>query len=261
MADVLMCRPDYFEVSYAINPWMDPTKGADAAQAVREWDVLRATYEELGHTVHLIDGAPGLPDMVYTANGGFVLNNIAYLPQFTYPERQGETPLFGAWFEEHGYDVRPAQYTNEGEGDIILVGETILAGHGFRTSLESHREVQEIFDHEVVSLRLVNERYYHLDTATTVLGDTIAYLPEAFDDASRKEIARRFPNAIAVSEETANVLGLNCFAQDGTIVVSSKAGPYLEQLEAAGWTIRTVDLPELILGGGSIKCCTLRLRR
>ncbi len=261
MAEVLMCRPEFFEVSYAINPWMDPTKGAEAAQAVREWEVLRSMYEELGHTIHLVDGGEGLPDMVYTANGGFVIDNIAYLPKFTYAERQGETPLFGDWFESQGFDVRPAQHTNEGEGDIILVGDTILAGHGFRTSLESHKEVQEIFDREVVSLRLVDDRFYHLDTATTVLGDTIAYLPEAFDDASRKEIERRYPDAIRVTEETANVLGLNCFAEDGTIVVSSKAGPYLNQLAAAGWNVRTVDLPELLLGGGSIKCCTLRLRR
>lgn len=261
MAEVLMCRPEHFEVSYAINPWMDPEKGASAEKAVAEWEVLRATYEELGHTIRLIDGPKGLPDMVYTANGGFVIDGIAYLPKFTYAERQGETPLFGEWFEANGFEVREAKHINEGEGDIILVGDTILAGHGFRTSLESHQEVEQIFDREVVSLKLVDPRFYHLDTATTVLGDTIAYLPDAFDEPSRKEIERRFPDAIAVTEETAAVLGLNCFAEDGTIVVSSKAGPYLGQLEKAGWNIRNVDLPELLLGGGSIKCCTLRLRR
>jgi hypothetical protein len=34
----LMCRPEHFAVTYAINPWMDPEAGADAARAVEQWE-------------------------------------------------------------------------------------------------------------------------------------------------------------------------------------------------------------------------------
>ena len=198
--------------------------------------------------------------MVYTANGGLVIDSIAYLPSFTHPERQGETPLFGQWFEEAGFDVREARYVNEGEGDLLLVGERILAGHGFRTDPRAHQEVSDIYDREVVSLRLVDERFYHLDTALTVLDDNVAYLPQAFDEQSQKTLARLYPQAIHVDESDAKVLGLNCFAENGLIVLSPHADGYAKQLQAAGWNTRFVELPELLKGGGSIKCCTLKLR-
>src|ERR1700738_4561904 len=66
----LMCRPDHFEVSYAINPWMDPAEGADRERAIEQWEALRAAYVRLGHQVSLIDPVDGLPDMVFAANGG-----------------------------------------------------------------------------------------------------------------------------------------------------------------------------------------------
>lgn len=256
-----MCRPEHFEVSYAINPWMDPTVQVDASKAVREWEGLRETYAQLGHEVHLIEGAPGLPDMVYTANGGFTCDGLAYGTRFTHAERQPETALFNAWFEDHGFRLHEAAYTNEGEGDLLLVGDAVLAGHGFRTDPRAHEELGSLIDREVVSLRLVDPRFYHLDTCLTHLGDSIAYYPDAFDAASRAELARRFPDALTVGEDVAAVLGLNCFADGEDIVVSPKAGPYLTQLRERGWRVHTREVPELVLGGGSIKCSTLRLRR
>jgi N-dimethylarginine dimethylaminohydrolase len=35
-----MCRPTYFAVDYAINPWMDPTKPVDVDRAVAQWTSL-----------------------------------------------------------------------------------------------------------------------------------------------------------------------------------------------------------------------------
>ena len=68
----LMCRPEHFTVSYTINPWMEPAKPTDTAKAVAQWQKLHDLYLELGHEVELIEPLAGYPDMVYTANGGFV---------------------------------------------------------------------------------------------------------------------------------------------------------------------------------------------
>ena len=38
---LLMCRPTYFAVDYAINPWMNPAAPVDAALAIRQWERLR----------------------------------------------------------------------------------------------------------------------------------------------------------------------------------------------------------------------------
>lgn len=266
---VLMCRPDFFTVSYQINPWMHPEKPTDTDLAVQQWGELYRTYLDLGFTVELIDPVAGLPDMVYAANGGFVLDNIAYGANFTYPERQPEGPAYMDWFRANGFDVRVPKEVNEGEGDFLLVGDVILAGTGFRTDRASHREVAEIFGREVISLELVNPSFYHIDTAIAVLDPSpangespnIAYLPSAFNEAGLEVLRSRYPDAILVSEEDASVLGLNSYSDGRNVVIASRAKGFEKQLRERGYNPIGVDLSELLLGGGGVKCCTLELRR
>jgi N-dimethylarginine dimethylaminohydrolase len=263
---VLMCRPTHFTVSYRINPWMHPEDPTDTSLAVRQWEVLYAKYLELGYEVHLIDGLPGLPDMVYAANGGYVLDGIAFGARFEYPERQPEGPAYMDWFRANGFDVREPVATNEGEGDMLLVGDTIYAGTGFRTDVASHDELREIYGREVVTLHLVNPSFYHLDTAFAVLDsdggpDSVAYLPKAFSPESLAILEKRFPNAILVNDEDAAVLGLNSFSDGKNVIIASRAIDFERQLRERGFEPHGVDLSELLLGGGGVKCCTLELRR
>ncbi|MGB3730442.1 dimethylargininase [Microbacterium sp.] len=265
----LMCRPTHFTVDYKINPWMDPATPTDTAKAVAQWQDLYDLYVKLGHEVELIEPLAGYPDMVYTANGGFTIGGRAYVPAFYYEQRRGESPAFAEWFRSHGYDtVLPAEI-NEGEGDFLLAGDVILAGTGFRSVGDSHREVQEVFGREVVTLTLVDPRFYHLDTALTVLdpvvedGATagIAYLPHAFDEASQRILAERFPDAILVADEDGAVFGLNSASDGLNVIISPRATGFEKQLRERGYNPIMVDLSELLLGGGGIKCCTLELRQ
>ncbi len=261
----LMCRPEHYTVAYRINPWMNPEDPTDTSVALGQWQQLHDTYVSLGHEVELIDPLAGLPDMVYAANGGFTLDGVAYTARFTHPERQPEGPAYGEWFREHGFRVHEAQEVNEGEGDFLLVGDAILAGTGFRTSVESHAELAGVTGREVVTLRLVDPRFYHLDTALAVLDPSgadanIAYLPEAFDDASRAELQRRYPDAVEVGIEDARWLGLNSISDGRNVVIASRAVGFEASLRERGYTPIGLDLAELLLGGGGVKCCTLELR-
>jgi N-dimethylarginine dimethylaminohydrolase len=264
---ILMCRPDYFTVVYRINPWMDPALPTDTSLAVKQWEELYRTYVDLGFDVRLIDPIDGLPDMVYAANGGFVLDGIAYGASFTYPQRQPEGPAYMEWFGDNGFEVRSPQNINEGEGDFLLVGDVILAGTGFRSASNSHEEIGQIFGRDVVTLTLINPNFYHLDTAIAVLdpqpgfeNPNIAYLPSAFDEASLAVLRERFPDAIIVNEEDAAVLGLNSFSDGLNVVIASRAKDFERQLRERGYNPIGVDLSELLLGGGGVKCCTLELR-
>ncbi|MBC7725677.1 MAG: N-dimethylarginine dimethylaminohydrolase [Burkholderiaceae bacterium] len=257
-----MCKPEFFTVVYRINPWMDPALPTDTALAVAQWQALYDIYVGLGFDVHLVDPVEGLPDMVYAANGGFVIDNIAYGASFTYPERQPEGPAYMTWFGDNGFDVRVPANVNEGEGDFLLVGGTILAGTGFRSHSNSHEEIAGIYGREVVTLNLVNPSFYHLDTAVAVLDDeNIAYLPSAFDEASLQILRDRFPDAILVTEVDAAILGLNSFSDGLNVVIASRATDFERQLRERGYNPIGVDLSELLLGGGGVKCCTLELRR
>ena len=258
---VLMCRPEYFTVSYRINPWMHPEDPTDTSLALKQWDVLYETYQNLGFDVQLIEGLPGLPDMVYAANGGFVVDGIAYGAKFHYPERGPEGPAYMDWFREHGFDVREPVETNEGEGDFLLVGNTILAASGFRSDTGSHQEIAAIYGREVVSLQLINPSYYHLDTALAVIDPTtIAYLPSAFDEPSLAILRERYPDAIIATEEDASILGLNSFSDGHNVVIAERATTFARDLADRGYNPIGVDLSELLLGGGGVKCCTLELR-
>ena len=264
----LMCRPEHFTVSYRINPWMHPQEPTDTRNALEQWTTLYETFLRLGHDVHLIDPIPGLPDMVYTANGGFLIDGIAYGALFTYPQRAPEGPAFMEWFAENGFRVVEPENVNEGEGDILLVGTRILAGTGFRSSVESHKELAEVFGREVVTLKLVDPRFYHLDTAISVLDPlkddehaNIAYVPAAFDEPSRRKLEELYPNAIIVSEEDAGILGLNSISDGYNVVIAKRAVGFEKQLRERGYNPIGVDLSELLRGGGGVKCCTLELRR
>lgn len=258
----LMCPPDHFAVSYVINPWMDPTCPVDLGLARRQWDALRRTYLDLGHEVELIEPVPGLPDMVFAANGGLVVEGRALGARFHYAERAPEGPAYLRRLAQAGLtDAVAPVHVNEGEGDFLVVGAMVLAGSGFRTDPGAHAEVQELFGLPVVSLRLVDPHYYHLDTALAVLGDDdVAYHPEAFSEGSRQVLRRLFPDAVLADAADAAVLGLNAVSDGHHVVLASAATRLADALRERGYCPVGVDLSELRKAGGGAKCCTLELR-
>jgi N-dimethylarginine dimethylaminohydrolase len=264
----LMCAPTHFEVAYAINPWMDMSNPVDVDRARLQWEVLRNTYLSLGHRVDLIDPVPGQPDMVFAANGGLVIGSRAYGAKFRFPERAAEGGAYAAWLTEHGYRVVEPHRTNEGEGDFLALGSMILAGTGFRTSLEAHIEAADALDRPVVSLELVDPRFYHLDVAIAVLDDgnggapaDIAYYPGAFSRHSQRTLRDLFPDAIRCSEADARVLGLNAVSDGQHVVLPAAATSLAASLRQRGYTPVPVDLDEFMKSGGSVKCCTMELHR
>jgi N-dimethylarginine dimethylaminohydrolase len=255
-----MTAPTFFAVEYAINPWMDTSTAVDTHVAMNQWETLRQTYKELGHTVELVEPVAGLPDMVYAANGGLLVNGKAVVARFAYPQRAGESAAYAEWMARHGFDPAETRHVNEGQGDLLVVGSIVLAGYGFRTERKAHAEIAALVGMPVVSLELVDPRFYHLDTALAVLDDTtIAYYPPAFSDEARAQLLELFPDAIEVGSADADVLGLNAVSDGLNVVLPAAATGFAEQLRDAGFRPVGVDLSELLKGGGSVKCCTLEV--
>jgi N-dimethylarginine dimethylaminohydrolase len=256
----VMTPPRFFAVDYTINPWMDTANPVDTAVALSQWQHLRDTYLRLGHAVDLVDPVAGLPDMVYAANGGLILDDTAVVARFKYPQRQHESVAYSNWMRSRGYRVMHTRHVNEGQGDLLPVGQKILAGTGFRTDPSAHYEIAEIFGRPVVSLQLVDPRFYHLDTALSVLDDaTIAYYPPAFSESSRTQLETLFPDAIVVESADAYVFGLNAVSDGRHVVHPAAAVGFAGQLSRAGFEPIGVEMSELLKGGGSVKCCTLEV--
>jgi N-dimethylarginine dimethylaminohydrolase len=262
----LMCSPRYFTVSYVINPWMDPTRPVNPTRAMAQWTALAATYRALGHTVELIDPEPGLPDMVFAANAGTVIDGVVLGARFRHAERAAEAGHYRRWFLAHGAPgmVMPSA-VNEGEGDLVWTGRLLLAGTGFRTELAAHAEAQELLGVPVITLRLVNPHFYHLDTCLLVLDDSpaaplIAYYPAAFSPGSQRVLARLFPDAVIAGPADAACLGLNGVSDGRSVVLPREAVDLGRALAARGFEPVFVEVSELRRAGGGPKCCTLQLR-
>jgi arginine dihydrolase len=255
-----MTPPAFFAVEYAINPWMDVTAPVDVRVAQEQWQDLYQTYLRLGHRVDLIDPVPGLPDMVYAANGGFISDDVAIVARFRFAQRAGESRAYAEWMSSMGYRPVTTRHVNEGQGDLLKVGEMVLAGYGFRTDRRAHDEISAALGMQVVSLELVDPRFYHLDTALAVLDDhTIAFYPPAFSVTAQEQLRALFPDAITAGSADAFVLGLNVVSDGLHVVLPSAATGFATQLREAGFEPVGVDLSELLKGGGSVKCCTLEV--
>ncbi len=255
-----MTPPAFFAVEYAINPWMDVTAPVDIHVADAQWQRLYQTYIGLGHRVDLVEPVPGLPDMVYAANGGFIAHDVAIVARFRFAERAGESGAYAEWMSSVGYRPVSTRHVNEGQGDLLMVGDMVLAGYGFRTDRRAHAEISAALGMPVNSLELVDPRFYHLDTALAVLDDsTIAYYPPAFSAAARARLHALFPDAIVVGSADAYVLGLNVVSDGLHVVLPAAATGFAAQLRQAGFEPVGVDLSELLKGGGSVKCCTLEV--
>lgn len=262
MSRYLMCRPEYFDVVDTLNPWMDPSVPVSRSTAIDQWEHLVDTYESLGHTVELIQPVVNLVDMVFAANAGVSVGNKMMAAVMASEERRPEQAHYRKFFDSAGFDdILVPQHINEGEGDFLFTGDVLLAGTGFRTDPRAHVEAQDFFDTETVTLRLVDPRWYHLDTALfSINSDLAVWYPGAFDSDSVSELRSRFPDGLEATEADALAFGLNS-TTDGVRVVMPDSAPELaESVGELGFDVRSVDLSELLKAGGSVKCCTLELR-
>jgi N-dimethylarginine dimethylaminohydrolase len=258
----LMCPPKYFAVEYAINAWMDPTTPVDRDRAMAEWERLRATYVSLGHTVHLLEPRENLPDMVFAANGATVVAGMVLGARFRYPERGAEADAHQKWFHSHGYRrFTQATHVNEGEGDYVYAYRAIVAGHGFRTDPRAHNELHDAFGLPVISVELVDPRFYHLDTALCVIDSfTAAYYPGAFDEDGLLKLKTLFPELIEATDQDARAFGLNAVSDGRHVVIPHDATGLQAKLTERGYDVVPVEMTELRKAGGGPKCCTLELR-
>lgn len=263
---LLMCRPEFFEVRYVINPWMDGNVGrAERERARGQWEAL---YEGLRGVaqIELIEARPGLPDMVFTANAGVVLGNRVVLGRFLHRERQPEEAHFREWFTGRGFEVfeMPADLPFEGAGDALVdgAGGWMWAAYGLRSELDAHPLLARWLDVEVCPLRLVDPRFYHLDTCLCPLeGGWLMYHPPAFDSASNRLIEARVPAArrIVVSGADAALFACNA-VHIGKRVFLNRAGPEVAgALGAAGFEVVETPLGEFMKAGGAAKCLALGL--
>ncbi len=263
---ILMCAPHHYDVDYVINPWMEGNIHRSSKElAEQQWQKLCEVLKTYAK-VDLVEPQPGWPDMVFAANAGLVLGDTVVLSRFFHPERQGEEQYFQQWFEDNGYKVHclPKSLPFEGAGDALFdrSGGLLWAGYGFRSELDSHPYLANWLDVEVLSLRLVDRRFYHLDTCFCPLTDGyLLYYPAAFDTYSNRTIELRVPpeKRIAVSEVDAIEFACNAVNIERVVVMNNASIELQQILGERGFTVVETPLTEFLKAGGAAKCLTLRV--
>ena len=268
---VLMCEPTHFGVEYVINPWMRGQVGqASPSRARLQWDALRALIERVAD-VSLISAGPGLPDMCFTANGGMVFGSRFVPARFNVSQRAPESDRHREWFAEHGLELveLPSGSAFEGEGDALWwpgpdSPPVVWAGYGVRSDLEAHRDLAEAIQVEVVSMRLVDERFYHLDTCFLPLPNgRLMYFRDAFDAYSIAEIERRTRPDQRIEIETEDAMRFACNAVriGNTLIMNHASAALAGRLAEWGYDVHTTPLDEFLKAGGAAKCLTLLMQQ
>lgn len=264
---VLMCPPTYFDVIDVKNPHMEGQIGrVDRAGAENQWQAVRSAFERAGARVDLIDPQPGCEDMVFCANQTLVgldaaSQRVCLLSRMKHPSRQREVPAFARWFEAAGYRVvdlpRPVGF--EGSGDAIWhPGRGLVwGGHGHRTQAEAYEAVAETFGVPVIRLKLLSERFYHLDTCFCAIDEgTVLINPRSLEPRGLELIRAVFQRVVECPPDEADGgMACNATAIGGRHVVIQRGNRRtVAALRDLGYEVHEVDTTEFLRSGGSVFC-------
>jgi ornithine aminotransferase len=275
-AHLMMCAPGFFEVSYRINPWMEPERWhlsapRLAADARSGWARLKATYERLGAVVEVQAPARGLPDMVFTANAAMVLDRKVLLARFACAERRGEERHNLAFFEAlrargavDEVAAPPPGLIFEGAGDAQwdAVRRLVWVGYGQRSSREMQYVISETYAVPTVALELVDPRFYHLDTCFCPLaGGEVIYYPPAFSPAALAQLHELVDRDLLIDagHDDAHHLAVNSVCLGRDVVLCHASNSLRARLSERGYRPHVVPLDSFNRSGGAAFCLTLRL--
>jgi len=266
MKRILVCDPEFFDIQYEINSWMDVDNKADEGKVRTQWDAMIECLVSGGAKIEHIQPDPNFPDMVFTANAGLVRGNRVVLSNFRHKERRGERDLFKQWFLDRDYDVieLPEDISFEGAGDAMFFNNVLFMGCGLRTNRRAHPIIAEALGVDYVSCELVNPYFYHLDTCLFTTDDQFVYYDEAFTHSSLYEMLTKVIEVTMKTNNSVNICPVNTTQAKQFICNSIKVQhrittPAYNHDNIFSSDTFNCDVSEFIKAGGAVKCLTLEL--
>jgi len=262
---ILMCKPNFYNIEYEINPWMNKNKKANIKEAQKQWQYLHHLIIRIGGFVEYVDPIKNLPDMVFTANAGLILSHdkTVILSKFHHKQRRGEEHYFREWFKKEGYEVIEYPGYFEGAGDALYAEKSnvLFVGHGFRSDKKVYQEYigPYLKKHRqgLIYCELVDPRFYHLDTCFCPLpGNRAILYPGAFKDPSS---ITKLMDAFSVPENEAVRFACNSVCIGNSVILPEGCPETKTNLESWGFRVLEAKMDEFIKAGGASKCLTLKL--
>ncbi|MGH2772588.1 MAG: dimethylarginine dimethylaminohydrolase family protein [Actinomycetota bacterium] len=258
----LMCPPEHFQVLYEINPWMHREVSVDLEAARAQWEALVSLLEKAGASVELVRPVEDLPDMVFTANAGVVDGARFVASRFLHPEREAESGHFARWFSKRGFGVDefPPGVHLEGAGDALAFGDRLVAGYRIRSDFAAHSWLSSLLSAEVLSIELIDPRFYHIDLTFCPLSQRAAMIyPQAWDRYGREALARVVPEPVVLETGEAESFCANSVVVGNLVIMPACTARLGKELEALGFDIAVTPVDEFLKAGGGVRCLTLAL--
>jgi len=260
-----VCSPDHFAIGEEINPWMCRSNQPSHDCVQDQWSGLMRTLATLGATVDVIPAVPDLTDMVFTRDSAIVLNGRAIKGRFQHRSRRPEADHVMTWLGSVGCApadfAMPAHAILEG-GDVAVFGGRLLIGFGYRSNRAAHAALSDGLGVTVHSLRLIDPRFYHLDTCFCPLDERHALIAaHAFDRASRRLLWELVPEPLELRIEESLHLCANAVVLGRTVVMPHCPPRLATLLHDHGFEVRVVPVEEFKKSGGAVSCLTLPLDR
>lgn len=261
----LMCKPDYYDVFYEINPFMNVNKAVNLKLAKQQWDLLLLKIQECGGNIELIDGISGYPDMVFTSNAALVYKDNVILSNFSYKERSGEKKFYQKYFQsKKNYDIindsNNVDYYFEGEAEVLFINDICFVAIGPRSQKEFYENSSFFKKKNIKYCELVSDYFFHLDTCLLYLGNNNAiWYPEAFSYESQSMLSQHL-NLYSIPYAEAANLACNAVVINKDVILTS-GNPVTEQiLTNLSYTIHPIAMSEFIKSGGACNCLTLKIK-
>ncbi len=238
----------------------------DPERTHEEFDNLKNIYKKIGLDVWIMDPEPGLPDMVYTANCGFVIDNLFIKANFRYQQRRKESDFAEKLFRQKKFKIAtlPSNVYFEGQGDLFFRDGKFFAAYGRRTSKKAIGHLENILGEKIITFMVKKDPYFfHLDTCFAPLGKgKVIIHPASFSNDDIDKIKKNFRKVITVSKKDNPFFCCNIVATDDAVIVGKGMSKDIKRtLEKEGLKVFETPMNEYFKGGGSVKCTTLEFFR
>ena len=270
LTDVLLCAPDHYR-------WIDTNAIAHSTLSRRvrfDADIARSQYAGMvevlqgaGVRCHYLAPDPDQPYQVYTRDSSQTTPWGPVLTQLRMPARRGEyAAVLDFHLREEGFWRYATAGTCEG-GDIHVIrpGLAVIGHSGVRTDLVGARQMAGWFEAAGWEVRLqpFPEHFLHLDVLFCMATDSLAVAcAEALGEDFGDWLTAHGIDWIEATYAEVMAMSCNLLSLGANRVLSPQHSVRING-ELARRQVEVFDPPlEMFsLGGGSIHCMTMPLRR
>lgn len=287
---ILMGDPAHFRILGGSNPHTRNLFGfrkkVDHDLAYLQWHNLARTLQDLGVDVYVIPPQKTAPGLVYPANAGFISTGGTFVLSNLIESRKSEEPFYKKFIQSLGFETATVSKRFEGEADLFPFQDKMIftfgklikqhfslrlgfppwkRKYGFRSDQTMLPELQDwIRKCQFLTLELINEYFYHGDTALCSFGpgrELLLVYYGAFNAISRKILMDNYYSSIIpLSEKDARIYAANSYYVEVNekyylIMPDGVSQQLIQQIEVCGVKVICVDVSEFLKkGGGSVKC-------